>query len=446
MSHKGHVLVIDDEPSALKVLSSILSEDGYAVTEARDVDSAIELFCREDLDAVITDIVMPGKDGVQFFEHVHTFNPDLPVIFLTAFGNVDSAVNLMGNGAFYYFIKPPDYTRLKQVLWKAVERNHLLKQADLPGRSRQRTAQIIGKTVRMKEILNTINSIKNSESSVLVSGETGTGKELIASFIHHTSNRRDKPFVPVNCAAIPRDLIEAELFGYEKGAFTGAVSRRIGKFEEAMDGTLFLDEIGELELSLQAKILRALQERVIERIGSNTKININFRLVSSTNRELVEEVREGRFRSDLYYRINVLQIDLPPLRERKEDIPLIASSFLNEFCIREKKTCQLDEETLQALKEYSWPGNVRQLRNVVERAVVLTGDRAISVDDLPPEIASLRPAAEPLSGVRSLKEMELSAMKEALSANRGNKSNAAKQLGISRKTFYKKLKDFGLQP
>lgn len=446
MSHKGHVLIIDDEPSALKVLSSILSEERYDVMEAKDVDSAIELLCRENFDAVITDIVMPGKDGGQLFEHARTFNPDLPVIFLTAFGNVDSAVSLMENGAFYYFIKPPDYNKLKQVLDKAVERNRGLKQAKPECGSRQRTAQIIGKTSRMTDILTTINSIKNSGSSVLLTGETGTGKELVASFIHHTSDRREKPFVAVNCAAIPRDLMESELFGYEKGSFTGAVSRRIGKFEEAMDGTLFLDEIGELELPLQAKLLRALQERVIERIGSNTSLDINFRLVSSTNRDLARAVSEGRFRSDLYYRINVLQIDIPPLRERKEDIPLIASSFMNEFCLRERKVCTMDEQTIQALQNYSWPGNVRQLRNVIERAVVLTKDKKLSVDALPSDVVPRQPAAETgPAGVKSLKEMELNAMKEALSASNGNKSNAAKQLGISRKTFYKKLRDFGLQ-
>ena len=378
--NNGRVLIVDDEPNAIKVLSAILSEAGYDVLQAKDVRNAIgRIHDNEDVDAIITDLKMPNKDGMQFFQYISENHPDIPVIFLTAYGTVESAVYAMTNGAFYYFIKPPDYPKLKSILARAIEQHRLKRELE---RLRKRLSEehnphrITGKTLEMSRILGTLKAVKDSETSVLICGETGTGKELVAKALHYSSIRHDKPFIVVNCAAIPRELIESELFGYEKGAFTGAVVLRIGKFEEASGGTLFLDEIGELEPSLQVKLLRVLQEREIERIGASRKIKVKFRLVSSTNRDLKREIEAGNFREDLFYRINVLQIDIPPLRERKDDIPLLVTEFLNESCLREKKVLTVSDEVMSMFKSYSWPGNVRQLKNVIERAVVLEIGRA----------------------------------------------------------------------
>jgi len=300
----------------------------------------------------------------------------VPFIFLTAYGSVDAAVHAITQGAFYYFIKPPDYIKLKGILARAVEQRSLkreIKELRKMVASGSSSERIIGRTPEILKIYDTIEAIKDSMSSVLICGETGTGKELIARSLHYLSVRREKPFVAVNCAAIPRELIESELFGYEKGAFSGATSRRIGRFEEAHDGTIFLDEIGELEMSLQAKLLRVLQEKEIERIGSNRKIKVNFRLVSSTNRDLAAETALGNFREDLFYRLNVVQITVPSLRERKEDLPLLSAEFVREIGVKEGKTVIMDDEVMKAFMAYSWPGNIRQLRNVIERAVSSQG-------------------------------------------------------------------------
>ena len=286
---KGEILIVDDEPNALKVLSSILTEEGYRVFEARDVEGATKVIHKVYVDAVVTDLKMPGKDGMQFFEYIAENYPDIPVVFITAYGTVESAVSAITRGVFYYFIKPPDYQKLKGILARAVEQRRLKSEIDFLKKRLSEEGSlhsIIAKTPAMLKIFKTVESIKDTTSNVLIYGETGTGKELIARALHYGSRRRAKPFITVNCAAIPRELMEAELFGYEKGAFTGAVSRRLGRFEEASGGTILLDEIGELELSLQAKLLRVLQEREVERLGSSNKIPVDFRLLSLTNRDL----------------------------------------------------------------------------------------------------------------------------------------------------------------
>jgi DNA-binding NtrC family response regulator len=444
MKTSGRVLIVDDQPSAIKVLSAILKEESHTVLESNSAYSAIETVKREGIDAIITDLKMPGKDGYQLFEYVKEYYPDIPVIFLTAFGTVDSAVNALTNGAFYYFIKPPDYHKLKSILSRAIEQYRLKKELDdLKKQVHQAcpSYRMIGATEKMSDIFRTIKSVKESESSILICGETGTGKELVARQLHYNSSRCDKPFVAFNCAAIPGDLVESELFGYEKGAFTGAMSQRKGKFEEAEDGTVFLDEIGELSHSLQAKLLRVLQEKEIERLGSNKKIYVNFRLITSTNRRLSNEISSGNFREDLFYRINVVQIDIPPLRERKEDIQLMISVFLKEFCFRENKVLTLADEVMDAFLNYPWPGNVRQLRNVMERIVVLSRNKVITVGDLPEEISSHFTIEKIPPQVKPLKQLELHAVTFALETCNGNKSKAASQLGISRKTLYKLLRD-----
>ncbi|MFN3396567.1 MAG: sigma-54-dependent transcriptional regulator, partial [Thermodesulfovibrionales bacterium] len=412
-----------------------------------DVESAIKILEKEDIDTIITDLKMPDKDGMDLFDYVKNNTPDIPVIFLTAYGTVDSAVKAITEGAFYYFIKPPDYNKLKGILARAIEQRFLKKEISELRKKlyNNRQHRIIGTTPQIRKIFEIIEAVKDTDSSVLIHGETGTGKELIARALHYSSRRDSLPFITVNCAAIPKELMEAELFGYEKGAFTGAITQRKGKIEEVEGGTLFLDEIGELELSLQAKLLRVIQERELERIGNNKKIKVNFRLISSTNRELRKEVKEGRFREDLYYRINVVDIKVPPLRERREDIPLLAMEFVKEFNEREGKNVNLSDEVMRAFQRYHWPGNVRQLRNVIERSVVMSRRDILNLIDLPEEfhiIVCNEEEAIESNVVKTIKELERDAIIEALRKCKGNKSKASKILGISRKAFYKRLEEF----
>ncbi|HYA89004.1 MAG TPA: sigma-54 dependent transcriptional regulator [Nitrospirota bacterium] len=436
------VLIVDDEPNAIKVLSAILREEGYLVHESMSVDHAVGLMQSVDVDAVITDLKMPDKDGFQLFDHIAKHHPHTPVLFLTACASVESAVTSITSGAYYYFLKPPDYTKLKNILKTAIEEYTAHKKLeDLKTKSSRQNGvpPCVWEAPSMVSVMETVETVKDSESSVLLQGETGTGKEVIASNLHYRSKRFDKPFVAINCAAIPRELIESELFGYEKGAFSGAAASRTGKFEEAMGGTLFLDEIGELNISVQAKLLRVLQEREIERLGTNKKIKVNFRLISSTNKNLKREVEQGTFREDLFYRLNVVQITVPPLRERKQDIPLLAMEFLNIFSLRENRPFFFSDEVMEILMQYDWPGNVRQLKNVIEQTAVLARVERITVNELPEEFRGHRRHLTPGFVVKPLKVLESQAIAEALNVFQGNKSKAARSLGISRKTFYKRL-------
>jgi len=439
------VLIVDDELNARKVLSAILKEVPYDVFQADGAQKAREIVASENIDVVITDLKMPGEDGLQLFQHLKTSYPDIPVIFLTAFGTVDSAVTAVTDGAFFYFIKPPDYAKLKAILVKAVEQKKLKNEiASLKSQleSTYRFSSIIGKSPSMESVFRMVESIKDSSINVLIAGETGTGKELLANAIHYTSQRHYRPFVAVNCAAVPRELLEAEFFGYEKGAFTGAIARRIGKFEEAHTGTLFLDEIGEMEPPLQAKILRAIQQKEIERIGGSEKVKIDIRLIASTNRDLADEVKLKRFRPDLYYRLNVVQITLPPLRDRKSDIPLLVTHFIDKFSQREKKQIAgVTSDVMNAFQNYSWPGNLRELENVMERAVVLAKGQMIGLNSIPREIKkSGKESALPDKEVKPLKQLELETIMKAIESFKGNKSKAAQALGITRKVLYARLR------
>ena len=440
----GTVLLVDDEPNAIRVLSSILKNDGYTVLESPNVEGAIDIIHRKPVDAIITDLRMPGKDGYQLFQHVSEKYPALPFLFLTAYGTVESAVQAMSSGAFYYFIKPPDYGKLKSILAQAVEQRHLhyrcMESSDAPPEAHG-PYRLIGQSQSMRNILGSIESVKDSESSVLIRGETGTGKEVIAGNLHFRGKRGNRPFIAVNCAAIPRDLIEAELFGSTRGAYTGSFANRVGKFEDAADGTVFLDEIGELELAVQAKLLRALQERTIERLGSNRKIRVRFRLICSTNRNLEQDIKEGKFREDLFYRINVVQIVAPPLRDHREDIPLLATEFVREFCHREKKEVLITNDAMDVLLQYHWPGNVRQLRNVIERSVVLAEGPKIAARHLPDDLVEVLTGEKNVRQVVPLKALERQAVTSAVAACQGNKSQAARRLGISRKALYSKLRE-----
>ncbi len=444
--NKGRVLLVDDEPNALRVLSAILTEEGYQVWTAGRVAEARRLLQLHEIDGLITDIRMPDEDGRQLFDYMKQHYPQVPVIFLTAFGTVESAVSAMLEGAFYYFVKPPDYAALKGILARAVEQCCLRREVEqLKARlsaGEQRPTFVVG-SAQSRQVWENIQAIKDTESSVLIYGETGTGKELVAQALHFQGVRKDRPFVAVNCAAIPRELIESELFGYEKGAFTGANTQRIGRVEQAAGGTLFLDEIGELDISVQAKLLRLLQEKEFERLGSHRKIAVDFRLLASTNRYLPAEVSQGTFREDLFYRINVFSIEVPPLRQRIPDIPLLVAEFLREFCAREHKILSLSPAVMQLFEHYSWPGNVRQLRNVLERAVVLARDKEIGKRELPPELLE-DCSSDPfgMAAIRSVKEVEVELVRDALQRCGGNKSQAARLLGMSRKALYKRIADF----
>ena len=439
---KGTVLIVDDEPTALKVLEAILSSEGYRVSQAGGVEEAIEALQHEAVDTIVTDMKMPGKTGLDLFNHVKKDSPDIPVIFLTAYGNIEAAVNLMHGGAYHYFVKPLDYKSFKSVLAQAVEQGRLAREINLLRTRRvdeYNSLMILGDTPEMKRIYNTIQSIRNSSCNVLVCGETGTGKELIARALHYSSNRSHRPFVAVNCAAIPRDLIEAELFGHEKGAFTGASQRRVGKIESASGGTLFLDEIGELDPSVQSKLLRVLQEKEFSRLGDNSSISIDFRLISSTNRDLREEIERDNFRIDLFYRLNVVSINIPPLRDRKEDLRRLTNAFVEEFCLKEDKFLTFSSDVFKAFHAYTWPGNVRELKNVVEGLVVLASGKKVTVGDLPDFMCTRDSSVAPDGSIRTLRELEARAIRDVLQQCRGNKSQAAKLLGVSRKTLYSKI-------
>jgi DNA-binding NtrC family response regulator len=441
---RGRILVAVDDPNVIGVLPAILSGDGHHVVSSRTVEHASRAIANNEMDAVISDIQFPDGDGLDFFDYVTATRPGIPVLFLTGREAVESAIAAMSRGAFYYFVKPLDYPKVKSLLARAVEQHKLKRELDfLRGTFFGMSAgnSIIGNTPEIQNTIERIRAVKDSANSVLISGEVGTGKELIARALHHTSETSGGPFVAVNCAAIPKELIEAELFGCEKGAFTGAVARRIGKFEEAANGIIFLDEIGELELSMQAKLLRVLQEGEIERIGSNRKIKVGFRLISATSCDLLEGVKNGSFREDLYYRINVIEIKVPPLRERKDDIPLLAEAFLEEFCVIQKKNIALSGDVMAAFCRHRWPGNVRQLRNVIERAVVLGRGREITMHELPANFIPPRKHVIDQTSLKTLKELEIQAIRETLRKCNGNKSKTARLLGISRKAFYKRLKE-----
>ena len=444
----SRILLVDEEANARRVLQVIVEGEGYVTVQAKDYAGAVSSLRTDKIDVIITDMKLPDKSGLDLFLFAKQHYPDVPVIFITAYGSVESAVEAMTCGAFYYFIKPPDYSIFKGILSRALEQRRLKNELELL-RNRFEDSQtipnLIGKNHSLQKIHQLIDAVKDSGSNVLLSGETGTGKDIVARRIHFLSARRNQNFVPVNCAAIPDNLLESELFGSEKGAFSGAVGRRIGKIEDANGGTLFLDEIGEMDANLCAKLLRALQEKEIERLGSNKRIKVDFRLISSSNRDLLAEAKSGVFREDLYYRINVVEIHLPTLRERSDDIPLLAMSFLRESCAKENKLLELTPEAMRALCSYSWPGNIRQLKNVIERTVVLTGGTKIHIRDLPGEVFSKTDthSALPIFG-QTLKELEALAVRITLEKSGGNITRAADVLGISRKCLYKKIRDYGI--
>ncbi len=443
------VLVVDDEPAQRDLVAGFLAKHGYDVAQAGDAREALASFDREPADLVLTDLRMPGASGLDLLAALRDRDPELPVIVMTAYGTIETAVAAIKGGAADYLTKPLNLDEVLHRVRLALERGRLVAEnRELRDalRARYRIEGIVGESGRMQEVLGLVRRAAPSEATVLVRGESGTGKELITRALHAASRRAAGPLVAVNCAALPETLMESELFGHEKGAFTGADRQRIGRFEQASGGTLFLDEIGDLPLHLQVKLLRVLQERVVERVGSGKPTPVNVRLVAATHRDLETMVREGRFRDDLYYRINVVTILLPPLRERREDIPLLVDHFVRKLAAANGKAIEgLTREARDLLLRYDYPGNIRELENVVERAVVLTRDPVIDVSDLPLALTDARTETPGDASLTAAVEgLERRMIRDALAEAGGVQTRAAERLGISERVLRYKLAKYGL--
>ncbi|MGA8893615.1 MAG: sigma-54 dependent transcriptional regulator [Anaeromyxobacteraceae bacterium] len=462
----AHVLIVDDETNIRRVLAAMLKRDGYEVTAAADGEQAVAAMHRAPVDVVVTDLVMPRMGGLDLLRHVASAHPDVPVIMITAHGTVDTAVEAMKAGAFDYITKPFDQEDLRKVVAKAVRAKVLEGQHVHPPAGDGERPPLVGQSPAMRAVYDVIARVADSPSTVLITGESGTGKELVAQAIHRGSSRRTQPLIKVNCAAIPKDLVESELFGYEKGAFTGAVGSKPGRFELADGGTLFLDEIGEIPVEMQVKLLRALQESEFERVGGIKTLRVDVRLIAATNRDLEALIADGRFREDLFYRLNVVPIALPPLRDRREDIPLLVQHFIEKYDRRlGKKVERVDEAAMEVLVGYGWPGNIRELENVMERSVLFADGPLVTVAQLPGTLRERTAgAAIPVAAVGAIgaiaapsgasmkdivrqaqSELERTLISRALEETDGNVTRAAKKLQISRKSLQVKMKELGLR-
>jgi nitrogen regulation protein NR(I) len=465
LPEKKQVLIVDDEPNLRKILSAQLSRDGYDVLTAEDGEQGLAYLRDHHIDLVVTDLKMPKVDGMTLLRRALQEDPDRPVVMITAHGTVDTAVEALKIGAFDYLTKPFDKDEVRQIVAKALKTRQLAG-AEASGGQTAPGARfgIIGTSTGIADLYAILERVADTPTTVLITGESGTGKELVARALHDHSSRKDKPFIKVNCAAIPKELIESELFGYERGAFTGAVSSKPGRFELANGGTLFLDEIGEIPVEMQVKLLRALQESEFERVGGIKTIRVDVRLVAATNRDLKKLISAGTFREDLYYRLNVVPIRLPALRERAVDIPLLVEHFLRKFNERLKKhVVGAEPDALDILAAYAWPGNIRELENVVERAVLFCDTQNVRAQDLPPEVrGALTPTQAPitdadlqaaLASEGGLKEhvkvamnrLERELVGRALAQTNGNVTHAARLLKISRKGLQLKMKELGLR-
>jgi two-component system, NtrC family, nitrogen regulation response regulator NtrX len=376
------ILIIDDEKAIRKTLSEILSFEGYKLEEAADGEEGLKKFREKNYDLVLCDIKMPKLDGIEFLQKAGEINPDIPVVMISGHGNIETAVEAVKKGAFDYISKPPDLNRLLITIRNAMDKSSLVTETRVLKRKVSKVQEMIGESEPIKKIKETIDKVAPTEARLLITGENGVGKELVARWVHEKSNRANGPMVEVNCAAIPTELIESELFGHEKGSFTSAIKQRIGKFESANGGTLFLDEIGDMSANAQAKVLRALQEGKITRVGADKDISVDVRVIAATNKDLLKEVENKNFRLDLYHRLSVIIIHVPSLNERKDDIPLLVEQFLKDICTDYGVAIkQIDGDAIKLLQEYNWTGNIRELRNVVERLVILSG-KSITVEDV----------------------------------------------------------------
>ena len=450
------ILVVDDDDAHRSMLRTMLRSWGFTVEEATDGDEAVERVRERAFDAVLSDVRMARMDGIHALKAMLEYNPALPVVLMTAFSSVETAVDALRLGAYDYLVKPLDFDLLRETLEQAIERSqHSVENRELRRQLSEAASsqEIIGRSGQLKRMLGFIETVAPTEATVLITGESGTGKELVARALHTASARADKPLVTVNCAALTETLLESELFGHEKGAFTGADRRREGRFVQANGGTLFLDEIGEMPLQLQAKLLRALQQGEIQRVGSDIPITVDVRVIAATNRNLLREAQEKRFREDLFFRLNVISIEVPALRQRGDDIPLLAAYFLQRFAERNRKSIKgFSPQALDSMRRYRWPGNVRELENAVERAVILCCGDLVTPAELPDTVAQApEPEETPetaeaisLAGM-ALEDVERLAIEDTMRQTGDNKSEAARRLGITRATLHNKLRKYGLE-
>ncbi len=446
---KFTLLIIDDEKNIREGLAANFEMDGYNVKLAENGKQGLEFLAKGDIDLVITDLRMPGISGEEVLRKVTTETPGVPVIVLTGHGSIDSAVDAMRNGAYDFLTKPLNLDQLSLIVKRALEARELsLQHKQLKNEVEKEHVldNIIGKSAEMQKVFEMIKKVSASKASVLITGESGVGKEVVADAIHNLSPRKKHQCIKVHCAALSETLLESELFGHEKGAFTGADSLVKGRFELAHESSIFLDEIGEINQSVQIKILRVLQERAFERVGGQETINVDVRIIAATNRNLEDEVKKGTFREDLYYRLNVIHIHVPALRERKDDIPLLISKFLEEFSAENGKTIKgISSQAKSAIYNYNWPGNIRELRNCIESAVVLCGSDEIQLEDLPPAVSKAgTEKAIIVPANLTLDEAEKIIILQTLAANKNNKSKTAELLGIGRKTLHRKLEEYGI--
>ncbi|MGM0428421.1 MAG: sigma-54-dependent transcriptional regulator [Thermodesulfobacteriota bacterium] len=449
------ILIVDDEKNYLVVLEALLSGEGYEIITAQSALAALETVREADVDLVITDMKMPGMNGMALLEECKQIKPDLPVIMMTAYGTIEMAVEAMKKNAYDYIQKPFENEQLKLTIKKALENYRLIKENRLLTQAlsdRFKYGNMVGKSKPMLKVYDLIDKVASSTASLLITGPSGTGKELIAKAVHYQSPRKHRPFISINCGALTETLLESELFGHEKGAFTGAVAMKKGRFELTDQGTLFLDEVGEMPPSLQVKLLRVLQEMEFERVGGTRPIRVNVRVISASNRNIKEDVAGGSFREDLYYRLNVINIEVPPLRERPDDIPLLVKHFIEKYKGDEDAhTIRLAPEAWKALYAYGWPGNVRELENTIERAVVLHSGGLITVDDLPEELRSEEtrievepfiPSHVPLP--KALEQIEEKLIRRALIQCNNIQAHAAENLGITKSLIQHKMKKYNI--
>ncbi len=450
------ILIVDDEVNMRLVLKAMLTKEGYEVESAADGLEALALLKRHDVTACVTDLKMPKLDGMGLLSRMAEEYPAVPVILITAHGTVATAVDALKKGAFDYITKPFDQEELKRVIGKAVKTRVLSDEEIQLAPAEIDRSEIVGSGAQMAKIFEIIRKVAPTTTTILITGETGTGKELVANAIHAGSPRKHNPFIKINCSAIAENLIESELFGYEKGAFTGAVASKPGRFELAHKGTLFLDEIGDLPREMQVKLLRVIQDQEFERVGGIQTIKVDVRLVTATNRNLHQEVREGRFREDLFYRLNVMPIHVPPLRERKEDIPVLLDYFIGKFNRKlDRRIAGADPEVMELLQDYDWPGNIRELENLAERLVLMARGETIVMGDVPAELIEAVEAREPAEADdrRSIKDLirektediERQMIVRVLEECEGNISKAARQLGLSRRGLHLKLAKYNLR-
>ena len=447
MSDVPKILVVDDEQIVRESLANWLKEDGYQVELAESGPQALERIQSASFHIVLLDLKMPEMNGIQVLQEIKKNFSEIEVIIMTAYGSIHTAVEAIKEGAFDYIVKPFDPEEVGLLIRKILDHKNLVLENILLRQKLEEKYEfedLIGKSAVMQNLFGLIRNVAPTQATVLITGESGTGKELVAKAIHTLSPRRYQPFIALSCGALPDTLLESELFGYEKGAFTGAVHTKKGRFELADGGTLFLDEIGEISLKTQIDLLRVLQEKEFRRLGGTEVIKVDVRIISATNRDLAEALRQGIFRSDLFYRLNVVSIPLPPLRDRKEDIPLLAKHFLKRYAIEiNKKVDRLEPRALESLMNYNWPGNVRELENAVERGVVISQSRELTEKDF----AFLQSGPAPLSegGIKNLQELERLHILRVLEENHWNISKSASELGIDRVTLYNKIKKYGLE-